>query len=212
MPTQNIDLSEVTDATFGGSAVEQINLNGTGVWTMPTTGITFTQSSLLPINYRAIQADGGATYQLVAKNGNLYHGQMHHYGMSARSNLTVDSNMSYNSTPLITSSGMNAYDKTIGFTLSTSHNYGNYTVIVSSRIYTNPSAFTFTEVFTITSPTGDNSQFHQLYNISRTFVFNATTKTFHEPYQSSGTSSIPYFYSGGYGARWVIDANFIVIS
>ena len=38
MPVQSIDLSAVTDATFGGSAVEQINLNGAGIWTAPPSG------------------------------------------------------------------------------------------------------------------------------------------------------------------------------
>ena len=32
MPVQSIDLSGVTDATFDGSAVEQINLNGVEIW------------------------------------------------------------------------------------------------------------------------------------------------------------------------------------
>ena len=32
MPVQSIDLSAVTDATFNGSAVEQINLNGVEIW------------------------------------------------------------------------------------------------------------------------------------------------------------------------------------
>jgi len=32
MPTQSIDLSEVTAVTYDGSAVEQINLNGVSVW------------------------------------------------------------------------------------------------------------------------------------------------------------------------------------
>jgi len=35
MPTQSISLGTVTDATFNGSTVEQINLNGTGIWTAP---------------------------------------------------------------------------------------------------------------------------------------------------------------------------------
>jgi len=38
MPTQSIDLSAVTEANFNGSAVEQINLNGAGVWTKPVVG------------------------------------------------------------------------------------------------------------------------------------------------------------------------------
>ena len=38
MPVQSIDLSGVTDATFNGSAVEQINLNGSGIWTKPLAG------------------------------------------------------------------------------------------------------------------------------------------------------------------------------
>ena len=38
MPVQSIDLSAVTDATFNGSAVEQIDLNGTGIWTKPSAG------------------------------------------------------------------------------------------------------------------------------------------------------------------------------
>jgi hypothetical protein len=33
MPTQSIDLSAVTDATFNGSTVEKINLNGSEIWT-----------------------------------------------------------------------------------------------------------------------------------------------------------------------------------
>jgi hypothetical protein len=40
MPTQSIDLSAVTDTTFGGSAVEQINLNGAGIWTKPASGLS----------------------------------------------------------------------------------------------------------------------------------------------------------------------------
>ena len=40
MPVQSIDLSAVTDATFGGSAVEQINLNGAGIWTLPASDFT----------------------------------------------------------------------------------------------------------------------------------------------------------------------------
>jgi hypothetical protein len=39
MPVQSIDLSQSTlDATFNGSTVEQINLNGAGIWTMPPKG------------------------------------------------------------------------------------------------------------------------------------------------------------------------------
>jgi len=38
--SQSIDLSAVTDTTFNGSAVEQINLNGSGIWTMPVSGFT----------------------------------------------------------------------------------------------------------------------------------------------------------------------------
>ena len=40
MPVQSIDLSTVTEATFNGSDVEQINLNGTGIWTKPIAGFT----------------------------------------------------------------------------------------------------------------------------------------------------------------------------
>jgi hypothetical protein len=35
MPTQSIDLASAVVATFNGSAVEQINLNGAGIWTQP---------------------------------------------------------------------------------------------------------------------------------------------------------------------------------
>lgn len=42
MPVQSLDLSTVTDATFNGSAVEQINLNGASIWTMPVTAPTNT--------------------------------------------------------------------------------------------------------------------------------------------------------------------------
>lgn len=38
MPTQSIDLSAVTETTFNGSDVEQINLNGSGIWTKPPQG------------------------------------------------------------------------------------------------------------------------------------------------------------------------------
>jgi hypothetical protein len=36
--SQSIDLSAVTATTFNGGAVEQINLNGSGIWTMPASG------------------------------------------------------------------------------------------------------------------------------------------------------------------------------
>ena len=36
--SQSIDLASAVEATFNGSAVEQINLNGAGVWTMPVSG------------------------------------------------------------------------------------------------------------------------------------------------------------------------------
>jgi hypothetical protein len=41
MPTQSIDLETVTEANFNGTAVEQINLNGTGIWTKPSQGFTY---------------------------------------------------------------------------------------------------------------------------------------------------------------------------
>jgi len=39
MPTQSIDLTNVADATFNGSTVEQINLNGSGIWTKPVVSL-----------------------------------------------------------------------------------------------------------------------------------------------------------------------------
>ncbi len=37
--SQSIDLSAVTESTFNGTVVEQINLNGAGVWTKPVSGM-----------------------------------------------------------------------------------------------------------------------------------------------------------------------------
>ena len=59
MPVQSIDLSAVTDATFNGSTVEQINLNGTGVWTKPSsyiqwyTSLSFTNNWVTSIHLGA---------------------------------------------------------------------------------------------------------------------------------------------------------------
>jgi len=41
MPTQSIDLSGISAVNFNGSAVEQINLNGAGIWTKPVDGVVY---------------------------------------------------------------------------------------------------------------------------------------------------------------------------
>jgi len=47
MPVQGLDLSAVTESTFNGSAVEQINLNGSEIWVGVTHAMTPVNGSVL---------------------------------------------------------------------------------------------------------------------------------------------------------------------
>jgi len=60
--SQSINFANVTDATFNGTVVEQINLNGTSVWTMPAGGVDPMQLSLqINLCGSALAINGGPT-------------------------------------------------------------------------------------------------------------------------------------------------------
>jgi len=56
MPTQSIDMANVTAASFNGSTVEQINLNGTGIWP-PPVGVDVSTAF---VNIGEFRVDDGA--------------------------------------------------------------------------------------------------------------------------------------------------------
>jgi len=64
--SQSIDLSTITDATFNGSDVEQINLNGSGIWTKVTDNWPTVDGSW-SLMYDT-QAEGYSSYENAARS------------------------------------------------------------------------------------------------------------------------------------------------
>jgi len=76
MPVQSLDLSAVTDATFDGSTVEQINLNGSGIWTKPLSYPTGQARIWGPMNGSSPSFDmnftgGTSTYNHFSYTGDM---------------------------------------------------------------------------------------------------------------------------------------------
>lgn len=121
MPVQSIDLSTVTDATFNGSAVEQINLNGAGVWTKP---------AVYPTGVARIVGHSGKLQDTFPNPTSAYsipmtQGMMVHSGTKNRQALIVDN---INTTPISISQAIGNLST---ITVSVNHSVSSERITVS---------------------------------------------------------------------------------
>jgi len=154
MPIQTIDFGTVDSATYNGSDVSSIVLNGSEIWSAAPPGDPYLATDLNynPISHAPLSWDANSTWSptahviipLMAHNGKLYIGYLLGSGdgtyiSNASSNITNHGRYITIGNYLTTESSFNI---SFSFRLHSRHAYGAYITDITSNIVFNGSVIT----------------------------------------------------------------------
>jgi len=155
MPIQTIDFGTVNSATYNGSDVSSIILNGSEIWSSGPAPDAYlaTDTGYTPGSHAPLYWDINSTWSptahvilpLVVHNGQLYIGYLIGDAAAGNNITEASSNITYHGrymtvgNPLTSSSSFNI---SFNFKLNTWHAYSGYTTIITSNIAFNGSVIT----------------------------------------------------------------------